>query len=162
MKKEYWNKPNMDLWERLYLLEIVRGLCITGSVFFGNMWKWLTFRKGALTAYYPEEIRADYSSANRGRHILVQRENGQPQCVSCNMCATVCPAYCIEIQSAPPLDDPFHRDSGAGDVPAGGLAGGENLAVGAVERGGVIMHLRGIHRAANPFEGDTGLLGDLM
>ena len=39
MKKDYWNKPSMDLWERLYIFEIIRGLCITGSVFFGNMWK---------------------------------------------------------------------------------------------------------------------------
>jgi NADH-quinone oxidoreductase subunit I len=110
-KKDYWNKPSMDLWERLYIFEIIRGLCITGAVFFGNMWKWVTFRKGALTAYYPEELRADYSSANRGRHILTQRENGQVQCVSCNMCATVCPAYCIEIQSAADFDDPFHPKS---------------------------------------------------
>ena len=111
MKKDYWNKPTMDLWERLYIFEIIRGLCITGAVFFGNMWKWITFRKGALTAYYPEELRSDYSNANRGRHILTQRENGQVQCVSCNMCATVCPVYCIEIQSAADFDDPCHPKS---------------------------------------------------
>ena len=111
MKKDYWNKPTMDLWDRLYIFEVIRGLCITGSVFFGNMWKWLTFRKGALTAYYPEELRADYSSANRGRHLLTRRADGKVQCVSCNMCATVCPAYCIEIQSAADLNDPFHPKS---------------------------------------------------
>lgn len=108
MKKDYWNKTEMGLWERLYILEVIRGLCITGGVFFGNLWKWITFRKGALTAYYPEEIRSDYSPINRGRHILTQRENGEVQCVSCNMCATVCPAYCIEILSTGTFDDPFH------------------------------------------------------
>lgn len=108
MKKDYWNKPTMGLWERLYILEVIRGLCITGGVFFGNMWKWLTFRKGALTAYYPEELRSDYSPINRGRHVLTQRPEGGVQCVSCNMCATVCPAYCIEIQSTANFDDYFH------------------------------------------------------
>lgn len=108
MRKEYWNKPEMGLWEKVYILEVIRGLCITGGIFAGNMWKWLTFRKGALTAYYPEERRADYSPNNRGRHILTQRPNGKVQCVSCNMCATVCPAYCIEIDSEADFDDLAH------------------------------------------------------
>jgi NADH-quinone oxidoreductase subunit I len=108
MKKEYWNKPTMGLWERLYIFEVIRGLCITGGVFLGNMWKWMTLRKGALTAYYPEEVRGDYSPNNRGRHVLTRRANGEVQCVSCNMCATACPAYCIEILSTANLDDPCH------------------------------------------------------
>lgn len=99
MKKRYWNEPVMGLWERIYILEVVRGLSITGGVFFGNLWKWMTFRKGALTAYYPEETRSDYSPNNRGRHVLTQRPNGAVQCISCNLCATACPAYCIEIES---------------------------------------------------------------
>ena len=112
MKKTYWNKPTMDLWERLYIFEVIRGLSITGGVFFGNMWKWLTFRKGALTAYYPEELRSDYSPANRGRHVLTRRANGEAQCVTCNMCATVCPAYCIEIETRDiNFDDPNHPKS---------------------------------------------------
>jgi NADH-quinone oxidoreductase subunit I len=108
MKKEYWNEPKLGLWERVYILEVIRGLIITGKIFFGNMWKWVTFRKGALTAYYPEEIRSDYSPKNRGRHVLVQRENGKAQCVTCNMCATVCPAYAIEIQSRAEFEDQVH------------------------------------------------------
>jgi NADH-quinone oxidoreductase subunit I len=108
LKKKYWNEPTMGLWERLYVFEIIRGLRITGSVFFGNMWKWVTWRKGALTAYYPEEIRSDYSPSNRGRHVLTQRPNGEVQCVSCNMCATACPAYCIEIFSTGRFDDAAH------------------------------------------------------
>lgn len=111
MKKEYWNKPEMGLWERLYILEILRGLTITGKIFFGNMFKWMTFRKGALTAYYPEEVREDYSPRNRGRHVLVQRHDGSAQCVTCNMCATVCPAYAIEIISRADLSDEVHPKS---------------------------------------------------
>jgi NADH-quinone oxidoreductase subunit I len=107
-KKKYWNEPEPGLWERLYILEVVRGLFITGGVFVGNMWKWLTGRKGALTAYYPEELRPDYSPNNRGRHVLTLRANGEVQCVACNLCATVCPAYCIEIVAAPHPDEPAH------------------------------------------------------
>jgi NADH-quinone oxidoreductase subunit I len=100
MKKRYWNEPQMGFRERIYFIEIARGLGITFGVFFRNMWKWVTFRKGALTAYYPEEVRSDYSPNNRGRHVLTLRPNGDVQCVSCNMCATACPAYCIEITGA--------------------------------------------------------------
>ena len=111
VKKKYWNEPTMGWWERIFILEVVRGLMITGMVFARNMGKFLTGRKGALTAYYPEEIRADYSPINRGRHVLTQRPNGEVQCVSCNMCATVCPAYCIEIVAQANFADRAHPKS---------------------------------------------------
>jgi NADH-quinone oxidoreductase subunit I len=107
-KKRYWNEPRMGLRERVYIIEVLHGLRITGAVFFGNMWKWVTGRKGALTTYYPEERRVDYSPNNRGRHVLTQRENGEVQCVSCNLCATACPAYCIEILSTANFADRAH------------------------------------------------------
>ena len=99
-RKAYWNRPTMGLWERIYLFEVLRGLLVTGGVFFGNMARWLTFRKGALTARYPEERRADYAAGNRGKHILTQRPDGRPQCIACMLCATVCPARVIEIEAA--------------------------------------------------------------
>jgi len=107
-RKRYWNAPTMSWWERVYLFEIMRGLAITGGVFMRNMWRWLTFRKGALTTYYPEERRPDYAAHNRGKHILTQRPDGRPQCIACNMCATVCPAKVIEIEAAFDPDDPAH------------------------------------------------------
>jgi NADH-quinone oxidoreductase subunit I len=99
VRKIYWNAATMSWWERAYLFEIVRGLCITGGVFLRNMWRWTTGRKGALTTYYPEETRVDYAAGNRGKHVLTQRENGKPQCIACNLCATVCPAKVIEIEA---------------------------------------------------------------
>lgn len=98
-RKTYWNQPTMGWWERLYLPEILRGLGITSWVFFRNMGKWMTGRKGALTTYYPEERRRDYARHNRGKHVLTQRPDGSPQCIACNMCATVCPAKVIEIEA---------------------------------------------------------------
>jgi NADH-quinone oxidoreductase subunit I len=109
-RKEYWNQPTMGVWERLYLPEILRGIWITGRVFMRNMAKWMTGRKGALTTYYPEERRFDYARGNRGKHVLTQRADGsgKPQCIACNMCATVCPAKVIEIDAAFDPDDPVH------------------------------------------------------
>ena len=108
VRKAYWNEPTMTWWERAYLFEILRGLFITGGVFVRNMGKWMTGRKGALTTYYPEETRADYAAGNRGKHILTQRPDGRPQCIACNMCATVCPAQVIEIDAAFDAGDSAH------------------------------------------------------
>ncbi|MGE5665632.1 MAG: NuoI/complex I 23 kDa subunit family protein [Betaproteobacteria bacterium] len=110
-RKRYWNEPAMGGWERFYLFEVVRGLAVTSVVFLRNMGKWMTGRKGALTTYYPEERRADYAQRNRGKHVLTQRPDGSPQCVACNMCATVCPAKVIEIEAAFDPHDEVHPKS---------------------------------------------------
>ena len=107
-RKRYWNEPTLTLWERAYLPEIMRGLAITSGVFLRNMGRWITGRKGALTTYYPEEQRADFAPLNRGKHVLTQRPDGTPQCVACNMCATVCPAKVIEIEAGFNPDDAAH------------------------------------------------------
>ena len=98
-RKEYWNEPTLTTWEKAYLPEILRGLALTSAVFLRNMGRWMTGRKGALTIYYPEETRADYAPLNRGKHVRTQRPDGSPQCIACNMCATVCPAKVIEIEA---------------------------------------------------------------
>jgi NADH-quinone oxidoreductase subunit I len=108
VRPKYWNEPTMSWYERAYVFEVARGLGITGGIFLRNMWKWCTGRKGALTSYYPEEKRADYAPANRGKHILVQRADGKPQCIACNLCATVCPAKVIEIEAALDPSDEKH------------------------------------------------------
>ena len=106
----------MSWWEKAYIFEIVRGLVITGGVFTRNMLRWMTGKKGALTTYYPEEKRWDYARGNRGKHVLTQREDGsgRPQCIACNMCATVCPAKVIEIEAGFDPADTVHPEvSGA-------------------------------------------------
>jgi NADH-quinone oxidoreductase subunit I len=107
-RKRYWNEPTLTAWERAYLPEIMRGLAVTSTVFLRNMWRWVTGRKGALTTYYPEETRADYAPLNRGKHVLTQRPDGKPQCIACNMCATVCPAKVIEIEAGFDPSDVAH------------------------------------------------------
>jgi len=31
VRRQYWNEPTMGWWERSYLLEVARGLAITGA-----------------------------------------------------------------------------------------------------------------------------------
>jgi len=55
-------------------------------------------KKNRVCIQYPEEKR-NYSERFRGVHILTKRENGDPKCVACYMCATICPAECIYIEA---------------------------------------------------------------
>jgi NADH-quinone oxidoreductase subunit I len=56
------------------------------------------FGRKAATIQWPEEKRS-HSARYRGIHILTERLDGTPKCVACYMCATVCPAECIFIES---------------------------------------------------------------
>ncbi|MBN1587117.1 MAG: NADH-quinone oxidoreductase subunit I [Candidatus Omnitrophica bacterium] len=96
-------RPELNFWEKIYLPEIFRGLWITASKFWRNIFVHTAHRLGlmksveaAVTIQYPEEMRPT-SPRLRTRHRLTQREDGSPRCVSCMMCETVCPAHCIYI-----------------------------------------------------------------
>jgi NADH-quinone oxidoreductase subunit I len=56
------------------------------------------FLRQASTVQFPEQKRP-HSERYRGVHVLTVREDGTPKCVACYMCATVCPAECIYIES---------------------------------------------------------------
>ena len=75
------------------VLPILRGLQITFMNFVRSL-----FLRQASTVSYPEQKRP-VSSRYRGIHVLTEREDGTPKCVACFMCATVCPAECIYIES---------------------------------------------------------------
>ncbi len=106
---KYYNPESMTWVERLYLPYAFGGLAITSRRFALNLGTWFRWlfqwaigrgaqaKKGAVTIYYPEETRPDYSPVTRGKHILTMRPDDQPQCVACYMCATACPAFCIHI-----------------------------------------------------------------
>jgi NADH-quinone oxidoreductase subunit I len=96
-------RPKLNIWQQLYVPEIIRGVWITG----GHFWKNLFFHamhaiglfkliRAGVTIMYPEEKRKPPSRL-RTRHRLTKRVDNSPRCVACMMCETVCPAKCITI-----------------------------------------------------------------
>jgi NADH-quinone oxidoreductase subunit I len=84
----------MGVLEQLYLPAILTGLQTTMR----HMAK--TLAGGEVTQQFPEErpvLPANY----RGVHRLNRDEQGRVKCVACYMCATACPAHCIDIVAAP-------------------------------------------------------------
>jgi len=86
-------KP-LRLVQRLYLVEIAKGLAVTLRHFIANLFA----RKYTVTIEWPE-VKREYSERLRGRHILLTREDGSPRCVACYMCEEACPAECIHIEA---------------------------------------------------------------
>lgn len=84
-------EPKIGFLERMYLPAIVGGLVTT----VGHMLK-----PQVKTEQYPEqepELPPNY----RGVHRLNRDYDGRVKCVACYMCATACPAHCIDIVAAP-------------------------------------------------------------
>lgn len=113
--------PRKYSWEeRIYLVEVLRGLLITTRHFWANILgfipgasqavslmpgvgKWLA--KSEVVTYQWPEVEKPISPRWRGRHRLNKREDGRPRCVACMCCATACPSECIHIVAAE-SDDP--------------------------------------------------------
>ena len=86
-----WVKPpTLGLMDRLYLPAIASGLGTTIKHIF----------QPNVTQQFPEQ-RPDLPANYRGLHRLNRDEQGRVKCVACYMCATACPARCIDIVAAP-------------------------------------------------------------
>jgi NADH-quinone oxidoreductase subunit I len=81
--------------DSIYLWEVLRGLGVTARHLVWN----ILHTDEMPTMQYPEEKRV-YGERFRGRHRLMQRQDGSPTCVACQMCSTYCPADCITIVGA--------------------------------------------------------------
>lgn len=79
---------DLSFLQRIYILEIVKGLALTLKQVF----------RPKFTRQYPEE-RWNPPAAFRGRPVLVE-EDGVERCVACGLCARVCPALAIEVQAS--------------------------------------------------------------
>lgn len=87
-------RDEMNLAERAYLPEVIKGLGITTRHFFANLFR----RKYTVTVNYPEE-KIPYPERFRGHHRLTVRDDGQVRCVACMCCSTACPTNCITIEA---------------------------------------------------------------
>ncbi|OAI40859.1 NADH-quinone oxidoreductase [Planctomycetaceae bacterium SCGC AG-212-D15] len=83
-------EPKIGLMEQLYLPAIFAGLQTTLKHLF----------MPKVTVQFPEE-RPKLPPHYRGVHRLNRDEAGRVKCVACYMCATACPAHCIDIVAAP-------------------------------------------------------------
>ncbi len=72
----------------LFLLELLKGLSVTGRYFF----------RRKFTLHYPEE-RTPLSPRFRGLHALRRYPNGEERCIACKLCEAICPALAITIES---------------------------------------------------------------
>ena len=85
------DEPELTFWEATFLPAIAKGLQTTvGHV----------FRHKPITQQFPEE-KPNMPASFRGVHRLNRDEQGRVKCVACFLCATACPAHCIEIVAAP-------------------------------------------------------------
>jgi NADH-quinone oxidoreductase subunit I len=83
-----WVKePDYGLLDAMYLPAIAEGLRTT----FQHL-----FKPDTTTQQYPEE-KPDLPLNYRGVHRLNRDDAGHVKCVACFLCATACPARCIEI-----------------------------------------------------------------
>ena len=83
-------EPRLGLFGQLYLPIVADGLTTTLSHMFSRK----------VTEEYPEQ-EPNLPPNYRGVHRLNRDEAGRVKCVACYMCATACPAHCIDIVAAP-------------------------------------------------------------
>jgi NADH-quinone oxidoreductase subunit I len=85
-------EPKLGLSGQMYLPLIAQGLTTT--------WKHLakSLRGEVVTVSYPdEEPKIGNPLIYRGVHRLNKDTAGRVKCVACFLCATACPAHCIDI-----------------------------------------------------------------
>jgi len=79
---------------RIYIPMLLKGMMISLR----------EFARKPVTIQYPEQ-KPKVSERYRGEHRLTKDDKGHMKCVACYMCATACPAHCINIEAqAAPAD----------------------------------------------------------
>lgn len=92
-------RKGSSLYERLYLIEVFKGMAVTFRHFISNF----IDNSKLLVRHYPE-VKPEIPVRWRGRHRLTTHEDGTMKCVACYMCQTNCPAKCIMIEAGERLD----------------------------------------------------------
>ena len=85
-------EPKLGLSGKMYLPLFVQGLTTTVKHLFSPK----------VTVSFPEERpKIGNPLIYRGVHRLNKDDEGRVKCVACFLCATACPAHCIDIVAAP-------------------------------------------------------------
>lgn len=104
-------REEMSFLEKIYVVEVVKGLRITVGKLLGNLVLHCLRAAGLKTSASPSaaiqypNARREYPTRYRGRHRLTLKPDGDVKCTSCFLCATACPARCIYIEPCE-HDDP--------------------------------------------------------
>jgi NADH-quinone oxidoreductase subunit I len=86
------DEPKLGLTGKMYLPALVQGLAVTTKHLFSKK----------TTVSFPEERPVIGNPLiYRGVHRLNKDDQGRVKCVACFLCATACPAHCIDILAAP-------------------------------------------------------------
>lgn len=88
-------EPRLGISGRMYLPIYVQGLTTTFRHLKNSL------QGNVVTVSYPdEEPQIDNPLIYRGVHRLNKDEQGRVKCVACFLCASACPAHCIDIVGA--------------------------------------------------------------
>jgi len=95
--------PKLSRADKFFLPQIAAGLAVTAKHMAG-----VVFGNKAITVQYPEQqeiqlgqpVNLRATPVYRGVHRLNKDEEGRVKCVACMLCATACPAHCIDIVGA--------------------------------------------------------------
>ena len=98
-KIKIMERKGKDLYERLYLIEVFKGMAVT----FGHFLPILLENPKLYAPHYPE-VKPEITARWRARHRLTKHEDGTMKCVACFMCQTNCPAKCIMIEAGERVD----------------------------------------------------------
>lgn len=100
-------REDLTFLEKIYVVEIAKGVSITFGKLVKNAWLHLVNLLGFKTKHAPDVVvqypneRRPYPPRYRGRHRLtLYPDTGNVRCTSCFLCATACPAKCIYIEAA--------------------------------------------------------------
>jgi NADH-quinone oxidoreductase subunit I len=88
-------EPKLGLIGKMYLPMFLQGLTTTARHVTGSL-----TGKMVTVSYPDEEPEIVAPLIYRGVHRLNRDERGRVKCVACFLCATACPAHCIDIIGA--------------------------------------------------------------
>jgi NADH-quinone oxidoreductase subunit I len=91
-KIRWVDEPQLGISGRMYLPMFAQGLATT----FKHLKRSLA-GDVATVSYPDQEPKIDAPLIYRGVHRLNRDEQGRVKCVACFLCATACPAHCIDI-----------------------------------------------------------------